>query len=153
MNKTQAQKHNFVAIDRLAAINSLHRAVLYPPPNSLLVTHSASFLAQGFSQLLSDKFLFDFVEALKKNVYNAYEGSAVLLSATCSSSLFFRARRKLVRSGFLNPGYQSCKHFVLSMLGRVIAVFSQQWAMKLMQFIPWHGMIRVNFRQHGHDLV
>ncbi|XP_052179665.1 uncharacterized protein LOC127792986 [Diospyros lotus] len=39
---------------RLAAINNLHRAILYPP-NSLLVTHSASFLAQGFSQLLSDK--------------------------------------------------------------------------------------------------
>ena len=39
---------------RLAAITSLHRAVLYPP-NSLLVTHSASFLSQGFSQLLSDK--------------------------------------------------------------------------------------------------
>ncbi|CAI0406769.1 unnamed protein product [Linum tenue] len=39
---------------RLSAINSLHRAILYPP-NSLLVAHSASFLSQGFSQLLSDK--------------------------------------------------------------------------------------------------
>ncbi|XP_037497644.1 uncharacterized protein LOC105631693 isoform X3 [Jatropha curcas] len=39
---------------RLAAINSLHRAILFPP-NSLLVAHSASFLSQGFSQLLSDK--------------------------------------------------------------------------------------------------
>lgn len=39
---------------RLAAINSLHRAIIYPS-NSLLVTHSATFLAQGFSQLLSDK--------------------------------------------------------------------------------------------------
>ncbi|KAJ1410449.1 Serine/threonine-protein kinase SMG1 [Sesbania bispinosa] len=39
---------------RLAAINSLHRAILHPH-NSLLVTHSATFLAQGFSQLLSDK--------------------------------------------------------------------------------------------------
>ncbi|CAN0927744.1 Serine/threonine-protein kinase SMG1 [Linum grandiflorum] len=39
---------------RLSAINSLHRAILYPP-NSLLVSHSASFLSQGFSQLLSDK--------------------------------------------------------------------------------------------------
>ncbi|XP_051146929.1 uncharacterized protein LOC127262327 isoform X2 [Andrographis paniculata] len=38
---------------RLAAIGSLHRAILYPH-NSLLVTHSAPFLAQGFSQLLSD---------------------------------------------------------------------------------------------------
>lgn len=40
---------------RLAAINSLHRAIRYPP-NSILVAHSASFLAQGFSQLLSDKY-------------------------------------------------------------------------------------------------
>ncbi|KAF7810932.1 serine/threonine-protein kinase SMG1-like [Senna tora] len=39
---------------RLAAINSLHRAIVYPH-NSLLVTHSAAFLAQGFSQLISDK--------------------------------------------------------------------------------------------------
>ncbi|KAK9077291.1 hypothetical protein SSX86_005628 [Deinandra increscens subsp. villosa] len=39
---------------RLAAINSLHRAIVYPH-NSLLVTHSASFLAQGFSQLIADK--------------------------------------------------------------------------------------------------
>ncbi|KAK4401593.1 Serine/threonine-protein kinase SMG1 [Sesamum angolense] len=39
---------------RLAAITTLHRTILYPP-NSLLVTHSASFLAQGFSQLLTDK--------------------------------------------------------------------------------------------------
>ncbi|CAN1133576.1 Serine/threonine-protein kinase SMG1 [Linum perenne] len=39
---------------RLSAINSLHRAILYPP-NSILVSHSASFLSQGFSQLLSDK--------------------------------------------------------------------------------------------------
>ncbi|KAL8264578.1 hypothetical protein R6Q59_022708 [Mikania micrantha] len=39
---------------RLAAINSLHRAVVYPH-NSLLVSHSASFLAQGFSQLIADK--------------------------------------------------------------------------------------------------
>lgn len=40
---------------RVAAITSLQRAILYPP-NSLLITHSASFLAQGFSQLLSDKY-------------------------------------------------------------------------------------------------
>ncbi|OVA05179.1 Phosphatidylinositol 3-/4-kinase [Macleaya cordata] len=39
---------------RLAALNSLHRAILYPP-NSLLVAHSSSFLSQGFSQLLLDK--------------------------------------------------------------------------------------------------
>ncbi|MFS7920729.1 hypothetical protein Hanom_Chr03g00228201 [Helianthus anomalus] len=40
---------------RLAAINSLHRAIVYPH-NSLLVAHSASFLAQGFSQLVVDNY-------------------------------------------------------------------------------------------------
>ncbi|OMO92217.1 hypothetical protein COLO4_17776 [Corchorus olitorius] len=194
---------------RLAAINSLHRAILYPP-NSILVAHSASFLSQGFSQLLSDKsskdsipgqleesgiigandlwldlkveedalerlcsvnnlagawwaiheaarycistrlrtnlggptqtfaalermlldiahvlqldgeqndgslsiigssgahllpmrLLLDFVEALKKNVYNAYEGSAVLPSASRQSSLFFRANKKVCEEWF-----------------------------------------------------
>ncbi|KAJ0087805.1 hypothetical protein Patl1_32983 [Pistacia atlantica] len=37
----------------------------------------------------------DFVEALKKDVYNAYEGSAVLPPATRQSSLFFRANKKV----------------------------------------------------------
>ncbi|XP_021731674.1 LOW QUALITY PROTEIN: serine/threonine-protein kinase SMG1-like [Chenopodium quinoa] len=40
--------------NRLAAINSLHRLILFPP-NSVLVSHSATFLFQGFSQLLTDK--------------------------------------------------------------------------------------------------
>ncbi|KAJ0010390.1 hypothetical protein Pint_34536 [Pistacia integerrima] len=39
---------------RLGAITSLHRLIIYPP-NSVVVTHSASFLSQGFSQLLTDK--------------------------------------------------------------------------------------------------
>ena len=39
---------------RLAAIHSLHRAILHPH-NSRLLSHSATFLAQAFSQLLSDK--------------------------------------------------------------------------------------------------
>ncbi|XP_050364402.1 uncharacterized protein LOC126783062 [Argentina anserina] len=56
---------------RLAAVNSLHRAVLYPP-NSLLVTHSASFLAQGFSQLLSDK------------CYGVRQEAAVAYGALCA---------------------------------------------------------------------
>ncbi|TKY67498.1 Serine/threonine-protein kinase SMG1 [Spatholobus suberectus] len=42
------------ASPRLAAIHSLHRAILHPH-NSLLLSHSATFLAQAFSQLLSDK--------------------------------------------------------------------------------------------------
>nr|XP_011458374.1 PREDICTED: serine/threonine-protein kinase SMG1-like [Fragaria vesca subsp. vesca] len=56
---------------RLAAVNNLHRAVLYPP-NSLLVTHSASFLAQGFSQLLSDK------------CYGVRQEAAVAYGALCA---------------------------------------------------------------------
>ncbi|KAM2903393.1 hypothetical protein COP2_003214 [Malus domestica] len=56
---------------RLTAINSLHRAVLYPP-NSVLVSHSANFLAQGFSQLLSDK------------SYVVRQGAAVAYGALCA---------------------------------------------------------------------
>lgn len=41
--------------NRIGAITSLHRAILFPP-NSLLVHHSASFLFQAFSKLLSDKY-------------------------------------------------------------------------------------------------
>ena len=48
---------------QLAALNSLHRAILFPP-NSLLLSHSASFLSQGFSQLLSDKYALDYFRFL-----------------------------------------------------------------------------------------
>ncbi|KAI3895751.1 hypothetical protein MKW98_025542 [Papaver atlanticum] len=51
-NTTTASEEDDSA--RLAAINSLHRTILYPP-NSLLVSHSSNFLFQGFSQLLLDK--------------------------------------------------------------------------------------------------
>ncbi|XP_010255040.1 PREDICTED: uncharacterized protein LOC104595829 isoform X1 [Nelumbo nucifera] len=56
---------------RLAALTSLHRAILYPP-NSLLVAHSASFLSQGFSQLLSDK------------SYSVSRSAAIAYGALCS---------------------------------------------------------------------
>ncbi|KAK6240492.1 hypothetical protein SCA6_005881 [Theobroma cacao] len=56
---------------RLAAINSLHRAIRYPP-NSILVAHSASFLAQGFSQLLSDK------------SYSVRQAAAIAYGALCA---------------------------------------------------------------------
>ncbi|KAL4302693.1 hypothetical protein GQ457_10G022950 [Hibiscus cannabinus] len=56
---------------RLAAINSLHRAIIYPP-NSILVAHSASFLAQGFSQLLSDK------------SYSVRQSAAIAYGALCA---------------------------------------------------------------------
>ncbi|PPS11452.1 hypothetical protein GOBAR_AA09180 [Gossypium barbadense] len=60
---------------RLAAINSLHRAIIYPP-NSILVAHSASFLAQGFCQLLSDKSY-----AVRQSAAIAY---AALCAVVCS---------------------------------------------------------------------
>ncbi|KAF5727229.1 hypothetical protein HS088_TW22G00918 [Tripterygium wilfordii] len=56
---------------RLSAINSLHRAILYPP-NSLLVSHSASFLSQGLSQLLSDK------------SYSVRQATAIAYGALCA---------------------------------------------------------------------
>ncbi|KAL3350657.1 hypothetical protein AABB24_023203 [Solanum stoloniferum] len=56
---------------RVAAITSLQRAIVYPP-NSLLITHSASFLAQGFSQLLSDK------------SYSVRQAAATAYGALCS---------------------------------------------------------------------
>ncbi|XP_058778712.1 uncharacterized protein LOC131652773 [Vicia villosa] len=37
----------------LSAISSFHRTILHPH-NSLLITHSTTFLTQGISQLLSD---------------------------------------------------------------------------------------------------
>ncbi|OAY80733.1 Serine/threonine-protein kinase SMG1 [Ananas comosus] len=40
--------------ERAAALDSLHRAIIYPP-NSFLLPHSAPFLSQALSQLLSDK--------------------------------------------------------------------------------------------------
>lgn len=46
------------------------------------------------------RLLLDFVESLKKNVYNAYQGSFVLPSATQQSSLFFRANRKVCEEWF-----------------------------------------------------
>ncbi|CAM8907066.1 unnamed protein product [Rhodiola kirilowii] len=53
---------------RLSALNSLQRAIVYPP-NSLLVAHSAAFLAQGLSSLLTDKSLL--VRKLAARVYGA----------------------------------------------------------------------------------
>ncbi|XP_022944490.1 serine/threonine-protein kinase SMG1-like isoform X1 [Cucurbita moschata] len=58
---------------RIAAINSIHRAIVYPP-NSLLVTHSSTFLSQGFSQLLSDK------------SYPVRQAAAIAYGALCAVS-------------------------------------------------------------------
>lgn len=50
--------------------------------------------------LLPMRLMLDFVEALKKNVYNAYEGSSVLPCAARQSSLFFRANKKVCEEWF-----------------------------------------------------
>lgn len=66
------------------------------------VLHLDSEQCDGSSHahLLPMRLLLDFVEALKKNVYNAYEGSTVLPQATRQSSLFFRANRKVCEEWF-----------------------------------------------------
>ncbi|KAK6159412.1 hypothetical protein DH2020_006726 [Rehmannia glutinosa] len=95
---------------RLAAITSLHRAILYPP-NSLLVTHSASFLAQGFSQLLTDKvtdtgtcsscvrldFYFDYIQCYRA----AATAYGALCSLLCSFSITSNGRQNHVILGSL----------------------------------------------------
>ncbi|KAF8410599.1 hypothetical protein HHK36_003131 [Tetracentron sinense] len=57
-------------------------------------------IGSSSSHLLPMRLLLDFVEALKKNVYNAYDGSAVLPCATRQSSLFFRANKKVCEEWF-----------------------------------------------------
>lgn len=61
---------------------------------------SLSIIGSSGAHLLPMRLLLDFVEALKKNVYNAYEGSAVLPSASRQSSLFFRANKKVCEEWF-----------------------------------------------------
>ncbi|XP_074275372.1 uncharacterized protein LOC141599291 [Silene latifolia] len=59
-----------------------------------------SIMGSNGTRLLPMRLLLDFVEALKKNVYNAYEGSSVLPCASRQSSLFFRANRKVCEEWF-----------------------------------------------------
>ncbi|KAG7583959.1 FATC domain [Arabidopsis suecica] len=59
-----------------------------------------NILGSSGAHLLPMRLLLDFVEALKKNVYNAYEGTAVLSSAPPQSVLFFRANRKVCEEWF-----------------------------------------------------
>lgn len=56
--------------------------------------------SSSYAHLLPMRLLLDFVECLKKNVYNAYEGSTVLPSASRQSSLFFRANKKVCEEWF-----------------------------------------------------
>ncbi|XP_059647736.1 uncharacterized protein LOC132294033 [Cornus florida] len=81
---------------RLAAINSLHRAILYPH-NSLLITHSASFLAQAFSQLLSDK-----LYSVRQAAATAY---GALCSVLCSIPISTSGRQNHVVLGSLVDGF------------------------------------------------
>lgn len=61
---------------------------------------SLNIVGSSGAHLLPMRLLLDFVEALKKNVYNAYEGTAVLSSALPQSVLFFRANRKVCEEWF-----------------------------------------------------
>lgn len=61
---------------------------------------SLSIINSSGAHLLPMRLLLDFVEALKKNVYNAYEGSAVLSPVSRASLLFFRANKKVCEEWF-----------------------------------------------------
>lgn len=50
--------------------------------------------------LLPMRLLLEFVESLKKQIYNAYEGSAVLPASPTQSALFFRANKKVCEEWF-----------------------------------------------------
>ncbi|PKA52181.1 Serine/threonine-protein kinase TOR [Apostasia shenzhenica] len=58
------------------------------------------YLVSSNFHLLPMRLLLDFVEALKKYSYNAYEGSAFLTSVSQQSSLFFRANKKVCEEWF-----------------------------------------------------
>nr|XP_019702664.1 serine/threonine-protein kinase SMG1 isoform X2 [Elaeis guineensis] len=72
-------------------------------PNVLLLDAEqgdSKYIGSSNLHLLPMWLLLDFVEALKKNVYNAYEGSSVLPASPRSSSLFFRANKKVCEEWF-----------------------------------------------------
>ncbi|WOG84660.1 hypothetical protein DCAR_0103844 [Daucus carota subsp. sativus] len=59
-----------------------------------------NLVGSSYAHLLPLRLLLEFVEALKKNVYNAYDGSIVLRCASRQSSLFFRANKKVCEEWF-----------------------------------------------------
>ncbi|URD73045.1 PI3Kc [Musa troglodytarum] len=72
-------------------------------PNVLLLDAEqtdSKYIASSNSHLLPMRLLLDFVEALKKNVYNAYEGSFILPACSRQSSVFFRANKKVCEEWF-----------------------------------------------------
>ncbi|CAN6447682.1 unnamed protein product [Victoria cruziana] len=81
---------------RVSAINSLHRAIIHPH-NALVVSHSASFLAQGLFQLLSDKSY-----AVRRSAVIAY-GS--LCSLSCSGQLSSNGRQTSLTVGGLGDRF------------------------------------------------
>ena len=59
-----------------------------------------SIIGSSGTHLRPMRLLLDFVEALKKNVYNAYEGSAILPPANRQSLMFFGANKKVCEEWF-----------------------------------------------------
>ncbi|KAK9129994.1 hypothetical protein Sjap_010481 [Stephania japonica] len=80
---------------RFSALTSLHRAILYPP-NSVLVSHSASFLSQGLSQLLSDK-----LYTIRRLAAVAYGGLCGVLSSVNAATSNGRHSNHGVTSGLV----------------------------------------------------
>lgn len=81
---------------------ALERMLLDIPNQLLMDTEQVEgkYLGSSNAHLLPLRLLLDFVEALKKNVYNAYEGSSALPCPPKQSSLFFRANRKVCEEWF-----------------------------------------------------
>ncbi|KAL3689850.1 hypothetical protein R1sor_016159 [Riccia sorocarpa] len=61
----------------------------------------ASCLSSAGIQLLPTRLLLEFVEALEKNIYNAYEGSVILPPAPTASAPFFRTNKKVCEEWFV----------------------------------------------------
>eukprot|EP00898_Chlorokybus_atmophyticus_P001833 jgi/Chlat1/2650/Chrsp178S02490 len=61
---------------------------------------SAGAPPRASSQLLPMRMLMDFVDVLEKHIYNAYEGSSFLPSASKAISTFFRTNRKVCEEWF-----------------------------------------------------
>lgn len=81
---------------------ALERMLLDIPNVLLLDTEQTegNYIGSSSFHLLPMQLLLEFVEALKKNVYNAYEGSSVLPCPTRQSSMFFRANKKVCEEWF-----------------------------------------------------
>ncbi|KAM3294171.1 hypothetical protein ACQJBY_037207 [Aegilops geniculata] len=81
---------------------ALERMLLDVPNLLALETNEGEgrYIGPSDISLLPMRLLLDFVEALKKYVYNAYEGSFVLPAPPKASSLFFRANKRVCEEWF-----------------------------------------------------